>query len=468
MRGAAGVALALVAVACASPAAPPAGVQAPHARSPEVDTKAGATMSASTVPESEPDMGRGRALVERLVAQKFDEVVRDFDATLAAGLPEGKLRGVWEQIVSAAGAFQAIEAARVERDGSYRRVVLTCRFERGRLDAKVVYGTDDKVAGLFFAPTPPPYSDPPYVDRSAFTEREVTVGAGEWALPGALSTPNGDGPFPAIVLVHGSGPNDRDESVGANKPFKDLAGGLASRRIAVLRFDKRTKVHGKRIGKDPAFTVDQESVEDALAAVELLRTIKAIDPKRIVVAGHSLGGELAPRIGARSEHVAGLVILAGSTRPLQEVLVEQRRYIADLDGKRTPEADAKIREAIEAGKRITELQHGAAPKPDEWILGAGVAYWIDLGKYDALATARALRKPIFVAQGGRDYQVTTVDFERWKKALAGRKDVVSKFYPELNHLFGSGVGKSAPAEYEQRTPVDARLVDDLAAWVNAR
>src|SRR5437868_1155092 len=77
------------------------------------------------------------------------------------------------------------------------------------------------------------------VNRDTFDEREVTVGKGEWELPGTLGLPKGSGPFPAVVLVQGSGPQDRDETMGVNKPFQDIAWGLASNGIAVLRYDKR-------------------------------------------------------------------------------------------------------------------------------------------------------------------------------------------------------------------------------------
>src|SRR6185369_2655738 len=140
-----------------------------------------------------------------------------------------------------AGAFTRQVGTRTEKQGQYDIVYVTCEFERASIDAKVVFSQSGQISGLFFAPaangTPAPSPSAgnlaDYVNPSAFTEQDVTVGSGEWALPGTLSMPVGDGPFPAVVLVHGSGPNDRDETIGANKPFRDLAGGLASQGIAV-------------------------------------------------------------------------------------------------------------------------------------------------------------------------------------------------------------------------------------------
>jgi len=193
--------------------------------------------------------------------------------------------------------------------------------------------------------------------------------------------------------------------------------------------------------------------------------MKEIDPAHVVIVGHSLGGFAAPRIAARSPHVAAIAILAGSTRPIPETMIEQMQYIASVDRNQRAAMRAAIEQVKAAGARIRELVRGAKPRPGELVLGAGAAYWIDLAKYDALAVARRVSQPIFVAQGGRDYQVTDVDYAAWQRALRGKKHVTFKRYPELNHLFGAGEGKSSPAEYDRRTPVDVRLVDDLATWI---
>src|SRR5205085_5456531 len=166
------------------------------------------------------------------------------------------------------------------------------------------------------------YKAPSYVNPESFTEKQVKVGKGEWELPATLTIPKGDGPFPALVLVHGSGPHDRDETIGPNKPFRDLAEGLASRGVAVLRYDKRSLVSPLGIR-----TVNEEVVEDAKAAIELLSAEPRIDRRRIIVLGHSLGGTLAPRIAAEDPRTAGIVILAGAARPFEDLLVEQLRYL---------------------------------------------------------------------------------------------------------------------------------------------
>src|SRR2546425_10392277 len=121
---------------------------------------------------------------------------------------------------------------------------------------------------MFMLPGEVPWTRPAYSKPDAFRESEVTVGADQWKLPGTLTVPTGSGPFTGIVLVHGSGPNDRDETIAATKVFKDLAEGLASRGVAVLRYEKRTRQYGARVASMQGLTVDDETVTDAARALE--------------------------------------------------------------------------------------------------------------------------------------------------------------------------------------------------------
>ena len=201
-------------------------------------------------------------------------------------------------------------------------MAVTCAFANASLDINVAFNEQDKIVGLNITQVggveqqyTTVYEPPAYVNQDLFTEREVQIGEGEWVLPGTLSIPVGDGPFAAVLLVHGSGPNDRDEAIGPNKPFRDLAWGLASQGIVVLRYDKRTKVYPEKMSDLlNTLTVKEEVIDDVLEAVSLLRSIPEVDSQRIVVLGHSMGGYLLPRIGAADRGIAGLVVLAGLCR----------------------------------------------------------------------------------------------------------------------------------------------------------
>jgi hypothetical protein len=415
----------------------------------------------------------GKQFVELLSKEDFAGAAARFDDTMKTALPEPKLRETWQTLQAQAGPFQKQLGVRATKLGGYDVVLVTCQFERMALDTKVVFDTKGWVAGLFFVPSHPAAnaSEPPHYARTnAFREKEFTVGHGEWRLPGTLTLPTaGGGPWPAVVLVHGSGPNDRDETVGANKPFRDLAWGLATKGIAVLRYEKRTKEYADkfRTAGLGQFTVQEEMIDDALSAVAQLRATEGLDPKRIFVLGHSLGGMVAPRIGQANPNLAGLIILAGATRPLEDLMVEQTRYLLSLNGKPSVEDQAKLNELLVEVAKVKRLTAADASSP-ALLLHAPPAYWLDLREHDPLAIGKGLKQPLLILQGGRDYQVTETDFNRWKEALGAQPDVTFKLYPKLNHLFIAGEGKSTPDEYEEPGYVAEAVVTDIAEWIKGR
>ena len=411
---------------------------------------------------------RAYKIVETIAAGDYAAAVEAFDDTMQQSLPPDLLEQAWDSLVGKAGSFQEIFGTRISTAGETKVVFVTCRFEKSLMDVKIVFDRDLKVAGLFFVPTQSTsdYQPPAYVNPDSFTEQEVTVGSGEWSLPGTLTMPKGEGPFPALVLVHGSGPNNRDESLGPIAPFKDLAWGLSSQGIAVLRYDKRTLVYQDKIaalGGD--VTVQEETVDDAVAAVDLLLKTDGIDADNVFVLGHSLGGMLIPRIAAAAPEARGFIILAGAARPLEDLVLEQTIYIVSLDGVTTPEEQAMLDQLRAVVAKVKDP--GLAPSTPAAELPFGVTgrYWLDLRGYDPAESAKGIDRPVLVLQGERDYQVTMADYQRWNDALSGMPDVTFKTYPDLNHLFIPGTGKSTPAEYGLPGHVPEEVVDDIAAFI---
>lgn len=411
-----------------------------------------------------------KQFVDRLAAGQFELAANAFDETMAKAMPAAKLEQTWGQLLAFAGPFREPLDTRSEKAGKFDVVHVTCAFEKQKLVARVVLDSQGRISGLWFGPPRPAakYSPPPYADPMTFAERQVLVGKGEWELPGTLTMPREGGPFPAVVLVHGSGPQDRDETIGPNKVFQDLAWGLASRGVAVLRYDKRTKIHGSRLARLEEFTVREEVTEDALSAIQTLRAIPELDAGRIYVLGHSLGGTLAPRIAEEEGKLAGIILLAGAARPLADIIVEQFEYLAKLDGIVSEDERRQLDEVAQAAARVQDPALTKETPTSELPFGIPASYWLDLRAYRPDEVAQRLDLPILILHGSRDYQVTKRDYELWRKALAGKSNVTFQEFKGLNHLFGRGTGRSTPAEYEKRTPVEEAVIDTIVEWILKR
>lgn len=408
---------------------------------------------------------RAKALVTDLAEGRIDAVTAQLDARMRSALTADKLTQAWAQLQEQAGPFDSVGQARLTSAGQHSTVVVDCAFAKAHIDARIVYDRTGKVAGLRFVPHREALPEHVAVLPAGLTERTVTVGHAPWELPGTLTLPSGSGPFPAIVLIAGSGPVDRDETIGPNKVFRDLAWGLARRGIAVLRYDKRTNAHPVACAEQPSFTLDDETVDDARAAVRLLAHTEHVDHHEIFILGHSLGGMAAPRIAEGNPLIAGIVIMAGNVRPLQDLLLDQTLYLAGLDHELTPAEKQQIAQLRAARAQIDDPKLAATDTVT--ILGAKMpaSYWLFFRRYHPDRVAAHLSIPMLILQGGRDFQVQRGDFELWRAALSGHDNVTFKLYPDLNHLFMPGQGPSSPEEYMHPGHVDSRVIEDIAAWI---
>ena len=408
-------------------------------------------------------------MVSEMDQGQFGKVEAQYDAKMAAALPAGKLASAWATLIGEVGAFQSVSGTRVDKAGDQTIVTVVCKFEHEELDARIAFDEDGNLTGLFFRPheePAPPWVAPSYADPSSFTESPLTLVNGRYELPGTLTLPKGNGPFPVVVLVQGSGPLDQDETIGPNKPFKDLAWGLASRGIAVYRYTKRTAKYGTEISDDPAsLTVDDEVIRDAQSAVALASKQPKIDRSRVFLLGHSLGAYLAPRIARGDAQIDGLILLAAPTEPIEQLALEQIRYIASLTGIPSQQAQEQIKMAEDSVKQIGSPDL----KPGDTVTFLGTnspaSYWLDLRGYHPEAVAATLTIPILLLQGGRDYQVPPADFATWKKTLENKKNASFQSFPNLNHMLFSGTGTPSPQEYHKPGHMDEGVIAAIAAWI---
>ncbi len=403
-----------------------------------------------------------------LIEQKFEEAFSQFDSTMTEQLPLEKLKATWLEIADAVGPFSKHLGTKIEKADQHDVVSVTLRFLKFTMDVRVVYDEQQRVAGLFFRPSETPHDfDPPgYVNRDLFEEQELTFGDENWLLPATLSIPKKGGPFPAVVLVHGSGPQDRNESIGPNKPFRDIAWGLASQGIAVFRYEKRTREHGARIAAAiKSITVRQETVEDALLAVAKLREIDNIDDQRIFVLGHSLGGMMIPRIGMEDKDIAGFIVLAGAARPMEDMIIEQLRHLLSVKDTATAKDSAALEQLEAKIQNVKNPNLSIEADTTDLPYGLPASYWLDLRGYEPAKAATKLNRPMLILQGEQDFQSTMADFRLWKESLESFDNVTFKSYPDLNHLFITSDGTRTPREYYEQKYVEEEVVDLIADWI---
>ncbi|GIO32136.1 MULTISPECIES: alpha/beta fold hydrolase [Paenibacillus] len=386
-------------------------------------------------------------------------------------LPVQAINALWGNYEQMYGKTSSNPPVQTERtDAVYRNVSYMLQLGQVPVNVTLRLNADGKVDDMYLGPVSAAgYQKPTYDNPAAYTEQEVRIGNGEMALPGTLTLPQGEGPFPAVVLVHGSGPQDRDSSMGAAKPLRDLAVGLAAKGIAVLRYDKVTYEHTFKVASDPKFTLKKESVDDAVSAVKLLKRTSKIDADRIFVAGHSQGGFAMPLIiDADQDHdVAGAIVLSGPSLGFADTLIDQQQELVARVKKLGQDAAPYEQQAAAwtgIAKLVNDPQYTVDHMPENFP--ASPAYWwFEQKNYKPVDLAAKQHTPMLILQGENDWQVTMKQFNGWKNALQTRSDVEFKSYPKMNHVLADYGGLSIGTEYAAPSNVSAELISDMAAWI---
>ena len=398
--------------------------------------------------------GTARKALDLFLGAKYAELNQMFASGNKDSYSESALAKLGV-MAKAYGDVQKIGEPSVRDMGLVSVVTIPVQFAKQNIDFTVPVNASGQLSQLYMRPGQAIWTHPDYFKQGAFQTREVTVGSDEWKLPGTLTYPAGKTGSPAVVLVPDSGPSDRDATQFATKVFRDLAEGLSSRGIAVLRYEKRTRQYATKLSST-AYTIDDDTVHDAVEAAALLRAQPEVDPKRVYVLGFGVGGFIAPRIAGDDGKLAGMILLGAPEHSLEDLILETAISLG-VTGTQLDMIKHQVAE-------IKKLEGGDADLPPR--LGQPVAYWLDLKGYDAAGDARKLGMPMLILQGGRDFQVGTAEFEAWKTAMAKSKNVTAKSYPSLNHLFVAGEGKSNEQEYRKPGHVSAEVIDDIAKFVN--
>ena len=436
--------------------------------------------------EDTPLIEAARGVVSEFSSGEYGALHARFDATMKAALPEEKLPEMWKSIVAQFGVFQSQGAVRQDKSGGFDIVFVTGQFEKGPMDFRIVFNSERQVAGLFLAPAAtgnrPQEPRKPYPYR----EEEVSYASMEEGikLAGTLTFPESGGPFPAVLLISGSGAQNRDEEIMGHKLFLVLADYLTRRGIAVLRVDDRG-VGGSSAGLPTATTLNY--VQDVLGGVSYLKSRKEINPRGIGLIGHSEGGIIAPLAASRSGDVAFIVLMAGSGVSGREIILEQIKLLGKAGGASEQQIAENIKyenmvfdilsetpdnEAAE--KRISEALSGY-PAGKDAVQGAqmkaALSQWFrHFINYHPRPALEKVKCPVLAIFGEKDLQVSPrQNLPEIESALVagGNKDFKVVELPGLNHLFQTCKTGSV-SEYgqieETISPVALELV---SGWISA-
>jgi len=423
--------------------------------------------------------------VECLLDGQITEAMDMLDQTMIAAIGSD-LEQIAAQILNSFGRLEKVETWNSEiwrnEDGAtYQILTVNGTFERGNCIMRLTFDSSLKISGFFLNPGQLDFGDD-YVLPDNLVELPVTVDAGQgFPLDGLLTLPK-DGPIlAAVLLIHGSGPNDLDETVGSNKPFRDLAHALAAQGIACLRYSKRTNTYGLEIAFSSdfdRFDLEQEVIWDALAAIDLLKHTDGINPDAIFLLGHSMGGGLLSYLDSLGAGCRAYVILAGTSRPIWELMAEQNLVVAqELEESGELDSAEQIRGIVtqELGKArlVAALSVEEVMQFEDRIFGQSAWYMYGFSRIDPIALHLEDQKPVLIIQAEKDRQVTPVDFELWQQKMSAHPNVFFAEFGGLNHLFGAYPGDPVPftqlvsVEYAQKTPVATEVTDFIADWILA-
>ena len=391
----------------------------------------------------------------------------------AAADQMGGIGGLAKSLAALGTAGEIGSAVEGELSG-FKTFSIPCAFSLMPVDLVLVI-QDGAVAGLQTGAYSGGKEEKTESDLFDSVELNLPVPAlGE--LPGILTMPKGDGPFPAVILIQGSGASDKDEAVMGLRPFRDIAEGLAEQGIAVYRFDKRTYVYGMAMADNRRITLMDESIDDAVNAVQLLAKQEKIDPERIFVLGHSLGGNAIPAIARELKKQpadsCGFIMMAASPRPLEELAREQNEFLYSLMPEETEEQKAEkeayLAEIEKTFSDLDKLKDLDSLTDDDTVLGIWKSYWKWLADYDILQATKEITQPVLLLQGEEDYQVTMEDFSIWQEALGDKANWKMVAYPGLVHVFIPGQKAEGSAVYSRTEKVDSRVISDIADFINAQ
>ena len=398
----------------------------------------------------------GTSFIQKFFAKNFNDAISYFDESVKSQITPDFLMKTEETIGQQIGNFKKILDVNEENEAPYKVLYYYSEFEKMNLDIKLTFNDKNKIVGFFFIPHKE-------IDKDKNKKPDYNIPSDNISLPGTLLIADTNNQKKLVILIHGSGPNDRDETILDNKPFKDIAEGLLHHGISSYRFDKRTMV-APLLCIGPDFNIDDEVTNDVVNIIQYFHKNDTFKLYQIYIIGHSLGALMAPRIALKAgNQLSGVVMLAAPGRSLDKLLLEQYEYLDSLNP--TKEMNAEVKKVKKQINYLNSANFNLSSPKDSLPLNADAAYWKSLKDYDQIRTIEKVHIPVLILQGEKDYQVTMKDYSLWQKATKNNPKVSMKSYATLNHAFMENKGIPGPASYSIKQTIPSLVIKEIALWI---
>lgn len=399
---------------------------------------------------------------ENLAKGDFDSIRNSFSESTKKQVSVKKLRDAWIDTVKDFGEYQSIHSSSCEMNNNTADLIVILKYEKDFLELSLRYNIKNNIDGIWIKPA---IIEPVNEQNENFEAKPIKIGKEPFVLDGMLTMPKKDVQPVVVILVHGSGQSDLNEKIGENKPFEDIAYGLAKKGIPTLRYNKRYFQYAN-LAK-PDITVNDDVLDDVTNAIQFVQQNENLKNSKIIVLGHSLGGMLAPKIASDNNDVAGIISLAGSPRKIEDIILDQNKSTINSMQDKSDIEKKKMIEQVEAEiKKIKEINPSDKPST---IMGIHSNYWNSLNQINSAELAKGLDIPMLFMQGSADFQVLTdVDYKQWQEILKDKTNAEFKLYDNLNHLFMTSKGKKDISDYDGKGMVEPKVIDDIANWIKEK
>lgn len=398
-------------------------------------------------------------LTQDLLTENFDEVYSYLEDSVKEQLSVSDLKKAFSSTVERIGDLVAVTSVKAAATGENISVDSLVEYTENGLKISYVYNKDCRLIKLWFSYQP---IEEEY-EEEKMEEIDITIGKSEFPLDGILTMPKGIKNPPVVIFVHGSGQSDMDETVGgtSNKPFRDIARGLAKEGIASIRFNKRFYQYMDQA--TDTMTIWDEVLEDVTYAIDYAMSLPNVNTEKVFVLGHSLGGMLCPKIAQDNPKIAGFISLAGSPRKLEDIILDQATEAAENGAVSETEKTLYLDTMKAQYEQIKRLTKENLTEP---LFGANGYYWMSLNEIDTPGIVSNLTLPMLFMQGEADFQVyPEVDFKMWKELLKDKDNATFLLYEGLNHLCMPTTGVRDITDYSSKSKVEEKVILAIAKWI---